>query len=216
MLSIPDALEQLFGVRGCEYLRNIANTFATNGTVRVQKFDRSERKRVFIRESELPALHNAVVLHAVFGDTRVVKEILADDLVLRHRHAEAVAALFFQRNSLLGVALQSEAVRTLVEALRGDGDLRRSRLPNPFEILPQKALGEAGGLLRAVLAQAGTLSAGDSVLMAYLQKDLESARRQILALGDLPEGLAPLRQRILEDYEQAVEFDELLDSLRKM
>lgn len=208
--TIPEALSAEFGIRNCEYLRMTANGFVRNKLIKADVYAGAERKSVRIRDSQLPTLHNAIILHALFGDTKVVKDVFFD-ATKRQRQADAASALLFQRNSVMGVALVSEAAQALVDALRGDFDLRQQRLPNPFATLPHQALGNTNGLFLALLAQAGTLSAGDSVLQAYLQGDLELARDRVLAMSDLPEDLAPLRQRILEDCRQAQEFDDLLD-----
>lgn len=209
--TIPEALRKEFGIQNCECLRMVANGFVRNKLIKADVYDGGERKSVRIRDSQLPALHNAIILHALFGDTKVVKAIFVDSII-RRRQAEAASRLFFQRNSLMGVALINEAAQALVDALRSDFDLKRNRLSNPFATLPHQALGNASGLFLAVLAQAGSLSAGDSVLHAYLQGDLLLARERILAIADLPDDMVHLRKHILEKYRQAQEFDDLLDS----
>lgn len=212
--TIAEAVDHEFQVHGCEKLRMIVKSFVGNGLISVIAVPRVQRDQHRVDLSQLIVLRNAVILHALFGDVRLVKAIF-DDPAIRMERAEVAAAILFQRNSLMGIVVQGNESQALVDALRGDTDLRRERLPNPFATLPHRALGDASGLLFRLLTQAATLSAGDGVLLAYLQGDLELARERILAITDLPTELIPLRQRILADCDDAEEFDNLLDTLRK-
>jgi hypothetical protein len=211
-LTIPQALFKVFGLRD-ENLRQIANTFVRNKLVAADKVAGVQRDAVFIRENQLATLHNAILLHAIFGNVKTVKAIF-EDAPLRRKHAELAATVFHRRNSLLGVALLDERALALVTALGGALDLRREKLPNPFATLPQVAAESRNGLVTALLAQAGAISAGDSILLAYLQGDLALARERVLATENFPEDLLDLRRCILGDYQEAVDFDDLLDSLR--
>lgn len=212
--SIPEAIFREFGVRNCECLRNTVNSFARNKLLKVEKYAGLDNDQIRIRDDQLPSLHNAVLLHAFFGNTKVVKQIF-DDLAVRREKAKILEAMLFERNSVIGIALEHRDAYALRDALLGDFPLRRTRLPNPFTTLPQQMFGPSNRLLLALLAQAGTLSKGDSLLLAYLQGNLEIARSMVLAIADFPEDLHPLRQRVLGDFTEAQEFDVLLDSWRK-
>lgn len=214
-LTISEALSREFDIKitECEKLRTAVNSLIDNDVVLIERILGTHHSQRRLHENQLPALHNAVLLHALFGDVRLIKAIFTDHSV-RRTQAEIAAAILFQRNSLMGIALQGTAVQGLVSALRGDLDLRHERLPNPFTSLPYQMNGNAGGLLVSLLAQSATVSAGDSVLLAHLQGDLELARQRILAMTDLPSELVHLRQRILDDCRDAEELDTFLSDLR--
>lgn len=214
-LTISEAISREFDIKitECEKLRTAVNSLIDNDVIPIERIPGPHHSQRRLHEQQLPALHNAVLLHALFGDVRLIKAIFNDRSV-RCTQAELAAAILFQRNSLMGIALQGTAVQGLVSALRGDLDLRHERLPNPFAILPYQMNGNVGGLLVSLLAQSATVSAGDSVLLAYLQGELGLARQRILAMTELPPELVHLQQRILDDCRDAEELDAFLSNLR--
>ena len=214
--TIPDALFELFGVRLAKEspaLKNVIYSLIRNGVVAVDAQPRIARKALFVQEAQMPALHNAVLLQALFGSPRVVKGIF-DDPSVRRKHAGLAGKLFFERDSLVGIGFRAKEAGEFVVALEGEFDLRQSYLPNPYEVLPQVVLGNNSGLLTAVLAQAGSLSRGDNMLLAYLQGDIATAHHLAETMGPARGELEILRRRVLDAYREAEEFDNLLDMMR--
>lgn len=220
--TVPEALAALFGSReagGCEYLRNTANTFTRKGgvteTVQEPSLERTQRKKRTLAEDQLPALYNAILLHALVADTARVKKAFRDRKA-RNRLADDAAALFGQRNSLMGIALSRPDATNLVVALKGDLDLSKERLPNPFSVLPQLHLGGDLGLLHGVLAQAGALSTGDSMLLAHLRGEKAVAYQKAMALdpASMPGELALLREVVIRAWREQEEFSGLLRHFR--
>jgi hypothetical protein len=216
LFTIAEALRQEFGgtIKIGEPLRNAANGFIRNNVLRVQKFSGPERDKNRLTADQLPALHNAIILHALFGDTKVVRDMFTDQ-AWRRRKADVAEAMLRGRDSVMGIALEHVAAQRLIQALRGDDSLRRQRLPNPFSTLPQQILGGGGALLPILLGQACALSTADSILAAYLNGDWDTARTLIGDVSDHPTETAPLYLKILKECRDAQECDDLLDSWRR-
>jgi hypothetical protein len=218
MYTIPEALGKLFGhgiARKSPYLRNIANSFVRNRLVLASKDlvgERRERKATLIDESQMPPLHNAILLHAFQPNTAKIKRAFTNKST-RLEIANIVEAILITRSSLMGIGLQSSNVRNLIESLRSDIDLRSSKLPNPFTVLPHQIHGDIN-LLCGVLAQASSLSSADSLLLAYLRNDLSKAYASAIALENVTDELEIIKNRVIRDYLQANEFDAVIDAHR--
>ncbi|WP_137169437.1 hypothetical protein [Marinomonas sp. FW-1] len=216
--SIPDALRFLFGsdiLSQTPSLRTKANSFLRNGLLSSQSELIVHKNNNSIPETELDTLFNAMLLSAVFADSKEVKAIFCEP-TKRQQCAEIVKAMFIRQHSLAGIALSSSEATAFVSCLEGDFDLRAARLPNPFKTLPQVTLGSNGSLLRVLLAQAAVLEPMDSILMKYLDGEWLEAQALIRQLDTNVAGVAELKAEIDKKIHEAEEVDDLLDFMLKL
>ena len=216
--SIPDALRLLFGsdiLSQTPSLRTKANTFLRNGLLSSQSELIVHKNNNSIPESELDTLFNAMLLSAVFADSKEVKAIFSEP-TKRQQYAEIVKAMFTRQHSLAGIALSSSKATAFVTCLEGDFDLRAKRLPNPFKTLPQATLGSNGSLLRVLLTQAAVLEPMDSILMKYLDGEWLEAKALIDQVDANASGVSELKAEIDKKIHEAEEVDELLDFMLKL
>jgi hypothetical protein len=216
-LSIPEAIRKLFGVdvaKESPLLKNKAMSFVRNKLIAVRKERKVDRKAVYLEYGQGNTLHNALILNAVFPNPKDVKRIFEDDQY-RSQCATVVRSVLTDRGSLLGQALQSNSSKRMASFLADtDRDLRRQLMPNPFQVLPQVALGENTTLLHALLAQAASLEPSDSFLLAYLNGDWDTAQKLSSQVSsDSPE-LFALKSEIDRKLREAHEFSDLLDLFR--
>ena len=216
--KIPDLLRKVFDTSSAEdskVLKDKAMSFVRNGLVQAEAEQGTHRKQWFITNTTGEVtLYNALLLNAFFTDLKRVKSIF-DDPKIRQESAEIVRSLILDRQALLGVALLNPESQLLVENLFDveTFDLKHKKLPNPFQVLPQLALGSNIGLLQALLAQSASLDAHDSLLSAYLRQDWVEAMNhcsQIKKLGDHKESCRELIEAVERGYQEAQNFDDLI------
>lgn len=221
--KIPQLIRDLFHIQAAEdssLLKNKAMSFVRNGLITTETEQGVQREQHFITsEQGRVQLYNVLLLSAFFPDTKLVKEIFSDTHV-RKLCADEIRSLFLERQSLLGITLTKPATHQLVESLLAveTFDLKQSMLPNPFETLPQLALGKNIPLMQALLAQSASLDSHDSLLSAYLREDWEEAAKlceQFESLGSLPESCYSLVETIKTRYQEAQEFDDLIDLFKQ-
>ena len=217
-LSIPEAIRRLFGVdvaKESPLLKNKAMSFVRNKLIAVRKEPKVDRKAVYLKAGQGHALHNALILNAVFPNPKDVKRIFEDE---RYRAdcAAVVRRLLTDRGSVLGEALQSGSSDKMASFLADtERDLRQEWMPNPFQVLPQVALGDNTTLLHALLAQAASLEPADSFLLAYLNGDWEAAQKLSSQISSGTPELLAIKTEIDRKLNEAHEFSELLNFFRK-
>ena len=172
------------------------------------------RNRVRMNPAQITLFRNAILLQGVFGEPRVVVEFLTSDSK-RREYADWARQLFLERQSLAGLGLLRQELLTFLDLLPV-ADLHTALLPNPFaDALPQMGLGpHKGNLLKTLATQTAALSLGDSMMIHYLNSDLDKANACAVALETENPLLQQYRALILREHEQAKEFDDLLDSFR--
>lgn len=217
-LSIPEAIRKLFGVdvaKESPLLKNKAMSFVRNELIAVRKERKVDRKAVYLKANQGYTLHNALVLNALFPNPKDVKRIFEDDRY-RKECTTLVKRLLTERGSVLGQALQSGSSKKMVSFLAdAERDLRQELIPNPFQVLPQVALGENTTLLHALLAQAASLEPADSFLLAYLNGDWEAAQELSSQLTCASPELLVIKSEIDRKLAEAHEFSDLLGFFRK-
>jgi len=173
------------------------------------------RNRVLINPALITLLWNAILLQGVFGEPKLVAELL-EPKAKRQPLVDWARQLFLERQSLAGLGLLRQELVVFLDRLPV-ADLREESLPNPFaDTLPQMGLGHLhGNLLKALAAQTAALSLGDSMMAHYLSGDLEQAYEKACEVQTQSELLLQYRDLIIREYEEAKDFDDLLDSLRK-
>lgn len=224
-LTLPQAMERLFGVPMARHpaLRNAVNTLvkamSQAGVLQLEEkdisFTEGGRKRWTLPRSELNGLHNAIVLHGIFGEPKAVIRLFTQP-ALRRQHADWARSLLLERQSVTSLGLINKQLVDLLNLLETVIDLKLERLPNPFDnALPQMGLGDYGGnLLKALACQTAALSMGDSMMGHYLNGELEQAHTAATALQTNNPLLLQYRQMILNAYDGAKAFDDMLDAWR--
>lgn len=173
------------------------------------------RNRVRINPAHITKLWNAILLQGVFGEPKLVVELLKPD-AKRQPLVDWAQQLFLERQSLAGLGLLRQELVVLLDRLPV-ADLCEEPLPNPFaDTLPQMGLGHLhGNLLKALATQTAALSLGDSMMAHYLGGDLQQAYEKACEVQTQSELLLQYRDLIIREYEEAKDFDNLLDSLRR-
>ncbi len=215
-LTIPEAIRSLFKIdvaKESPLLKNKAMSLVRNRLIKVEKELNVQRSKVRLAKGQETVLFNALVLNAVFPDPKDVKAIFTNT---KYRCSAVLIlnSVLRGHDSLCGVALSSVAAIKLVECIDSDFDLYAARLPNPFKVLPQVALGENTNLLQALLAQAAMLDPVDSVLVTYLDGDFVRAQAMLADISDLDGPMAVITDFIEASITEAGEFDELIDQFK--
>lgn len=224
-LTLSQAVERLFGIPLARHpaLRNAVNTLvkalSQGGVLQLVQeeisFTERGRKRWTLPRSELIGLNNAILLHGVFGEPKVVIGIFSRPAE-RRQHAEWARSLLLERQSVAALGLVRPELVRFLDLLDSATDLKQERLPNPFgDVLPQMGLGDYGGNLLKILAtQTAALSMGDSLMVHYLNGDLERAYEVACTVETDSPLLLQYRDLVLSEYQAAKAFDDLLDEWR--
>lgn len=217
-LTIPDAIRKLFGIdvaKESPLLKTKANSLVRNGLIQIETELIVHRKAVYLIEGQETVLFNALVLNAFFPDPKDVKKVFDDDNY-RRQAAAIVKSVLLDTQSVIGVAVSNPKSLELISCLEGYFDLFCGRLPNPFQVLPQVALGDNTSLLHALLAQSASLSPADGLLMNYLNGDIVEANRLAQLIEPDTQELTALKNSVESKFREAQEFDSLLDQFREM
>lgn len=174
----------------------------------------STKNNLLIAPESLNKFHNAVLLQGVFANSKKVKDIFTNE-EKRIKAAEFLEIIFRDRYSVLGISLQAPALTKLIQQLKSDASLSEIRLENPFKELPQLSLNGMTSVMQALLAQSAALSIDDSMMLYFLNGELEKAYQA--SCQQQPEGelLKKYHALIQKQYHDANEFDNFLDNLMK-
>lgn len=225
-IAVKDALSQLFGVESSSRipkLRNSINTLVgalkkknilsdANASI---EFTSSEHERWYLFRNDLTAFHNAVILHGIYSEPKIVVKIFTDTEE-RKELATWATEILINRQSVASVGLIRHQLIDFLSELDSESNLYQTRLTNPFDnALPQMGFGPHGNLLKVLAAQTAVLSLGDSMMMRFLDGDIEGAARAAKRLTTDEPVLKRYQRMILAEYQEADEFDDLLDEWRK-
>ena len=217
-LTVPDAIRQLFDIdvaSQSQVLKTKADSLVRNKLIKIETEQKVQRRSKYLAPGQMTVLFNALLLNAVFHDPKDVKRIF-ENKAYRQKCAKAVRALFGSNNSLMGIALNNGFAVAFADALAGDFDLYQDKLPNPFAVLPQLALGKNQSLLHALLAQAAAMGPADNLLLAYLQGDLDKAEQMASLIDTDNDAVNHLKRHVEKACREAVEFEDLLTHFRNM
>lgn len=218
LLQIPEAIKKLFGVELARYkpFKDLVYPLVRSGFIRHRKqpipYAVSERNHLWIEEEELIKLHNAILIQGIFTDTKTVKSFF-ENKNKRMEKTKTIRYLLQDRQSATGIGLLCHELQEFFKVLESDEDLTSKRLPNPFIELPQLSLSGATSLMQALLAQSAVISDADSMLLLYLDGQLEAAWGKAQHLETSHPILLKHKKLIDQEYERAAEFDQLLDNL---
>ncbi|MGF1724993.1 hypothetical protein [Photobacterium nomapromontoriensis] len=217
-LSPPDAIRTLFSVELSEYksFKDLVYPLVrSKGFLIVNKEQMgigSEKNHLLIARESLNKFHNAVLLQGFFADSKRVKAIFTDS-GKRMEAAEFLNVILAGRQSIIGVGIQSEALEQFINIMKSSISLSENRLPNPFYELPQLSIGNITSVMQALLAQSAVFSDGETMMLYYLNGDLEKAYEAASSLQTEHPVLSKYQSLITQQYLEANEFDNLLDDL---
>lgn len=217
-LTVPEAIRKLFDIdvaTQSQLLKTKADSLVRNKLIKIETEQKVQRKTKYLAPGQMTVLFNALLLNAVFHDPKDVKRIF-EDKSYRQECAKAVRAMFGQSNSLMGVALSNGLAVEFADSLAGDFNLYRDKLPNPFAVLPQLALGKNQSLLHALLAQSAAMDPADNLLLAYLKGDFDKAAQMASLMDADNDAVNQLKLHVEKELQDAVEFDDLLEQFRNM
>jgi hypothetical protein len=225
-LSVKEALRQLFGIESYSRIPKLRNSINTlfralkkghildEANVPIE-FTSSESEHWYLLRKDLVAFHNAVILHGIYSEPKVVIKIFQN---VDERKELAVWArdILINRQSVASVGLIRHQLTQFLDQLDSQSDLHQKRLTNPFDnALPQMGFGPHGNLLKVLAAQTAVLSFGDSMMVRFLDGDLEGAAKAARELSTTEPLLSRYKTMILSEFREAAEFDDLLDEWRK-
>lgn len=217
-LSPPDAIRTLFSVELSEHksFKNLVYPLVrSEGFLIVNKEPMgigSEKNHLLIARESLNKFHNAVLLQGFFADSKRVKDIFRDKCK-RIEAAEFLNVILSGRQSIIGVGIQSEALEQFINIMKSNVSLSENRLPNPFYELPQLSIGNITSVMQTLLAQSAVFSDGETMMLYYLNGDLEKAYKAASSLQTEHPILSKYQSLITRQYLEANEFDNLLDDL---
>lgn len=219
--SFSEAIKLIFGVQLAKHeamrvdVDYLLKAMHKAGAIALKHEPLSHNKGWRIPVTEMCAVRNAVLLQGVFATPKIIVKLF-NEVAERRHYAQWARDLLLERQSVAGVALTHADLLGFLELLESGTDLKTHELPNPFpDALPQIGLATYdGNLLKTLAAQTAALSVGDSMMLHYLNDDLEKAFNCASALNTNNSLLLKYRSLIINEYTQAKEFDDLLDFLR--
>ncbi|MFN1620530.1 hypothetical protein [Vibrio rotiferianus] len=217
-LSPPDAIRTLFSVELSEHksFKDLVYPLVrSKGFLIVNKKQMgigSEKNHLLIARESLNKFYNAVLLQGFFADSKRVKAIFTDSSK-RMEAAEFLNITLAGRQSIIGIGIQSEALEQFIKAMQSSISLSESRLPNPFHELPQLSIGNVTSVMQALLAQSAVLTDGETMMLHYLNGELEKAYEAASLIQTEHPVLSKYQSLIIQQYLEANEFDNLLDDL---
>lgn len=221
-LSLADAIDNIFGIQLSKHhqIKHALNSLVRNEVIEHEQDAPSgghgSRGRIWVYRDQLDLIHNAVILQGLFSDTKIITKIIKDSgsCAFRCKMAEFAQVILVGRQSIVGISLLAVEVKTFLRILGSDTELTIKRLPNPFEILPQLVLAQGTSAIESLLAQGATQMSGDTMMIHYLNEDLEAAWGAAQQMDVDDPILQKYKALIEREYTEAQEFDDLLDALR--
>ncbi|EKO3608172.1 hypothetical protein ACXHQ9_14250 [Vibrio cincinnatiensis] len=217
-LSPPDAIRALFSVELSEYksFKDLVYPLVrSKGFLIVHRESMgigSEKNHLLIARESLNKFHNAVLLQGFFADSKRVKAIFTDSYK-RMEAAEFLNVTLAGRQSIIGVGIHSEKLDQFINIMKSDASLSETLLPNPFHELPQLSIGNVTSVMQTLLAQSAILTNGETMMLYYLNGDLQKAYEAASSLQTEHPVLSKYQSLITQKYLEANEFDNLLDDL---
>ncbi len=172
------------------------------------------REHWYLNPADEALIWNAIVLQGLFGTPKIAIMLIRDHSE-RQAYVDWARQLFLDRQSVAGLGLLRQELILLLDRLAA-ADLSKEKLANPFsDVWPQMGLGpHQGNLLKTLASQTAALSVGDSMMAHYLNGELEQAYEKANGVVTNNALLLKYRDLILSEYQDAKEFDDLLDFLR--
>lgn len=216
-ITVSEAAKELFGVKLSKHpkFKNAINALLKPVEIKHDKIEiisAGDRKKTKIYRDQLTKLFNAVLLQAFFTPAKI-KPIFSNNKA-RQNAADAIELVMMERQSVLGLGLYTQEIMKFLEMLKGSDDLTITRLPNPFVELPQLSLDGVTNIMKELLTQSAALTECDSMVLHYLNDDIETAYLQACEIHSSNELVNKYKEKIIREYLAAKEFEETLDFFR--
>jgi hypothetical protein len=206
-----------FELSQCLPIKHALNSFIKSGLIQSNKEKlgggKDSRSRIWIEPGQKDLIYNIIVLQAVFSDSKTITRILQDQSY-RQKMADFASMILVDKQSVIGISLLSDKTYNFIKLLKSDTDLRNIRLTSPFDTLPQLILNQSTNTMQLLVTQAASLAGHDSMMIHYLNNDLESAWEAAQSVEINDERLGKYKALIEKEYQEAKEFDELLNFLQ--
>ncbi|MFT6908405.1 MAG: hypothetical protein ACJAS1_005105 [Oleiphilaceae bacterium] len=219
-LSPPEAIRRLFSIELSEHkeFKDLVYPLVrSKDFLRIKKELMSlgsKKHHLWIAPESFDKLYNAVLLQGFFADSKKIKDIFTKK-ESRIKAADFLEFIFNGRQLVLGIELQNQALTELILQLRSVTSLSDMRLKNPFRELPQLSLNGMTSVMQVLLAQSAVLSTDESMMIYYLNDELEKAYEISCQQQPKDAVLKKYHALIQKHYHDANEFDKLLDNLIK-
>lgn len=206
---VAEWIAHLFKVKLSQhkYLKDKLTSLLRNGVVRTKEIQEPARKTktILIPESQRFSLHNAVLLNGFIDDPAKISRIFSD-IHYRHEIANLLVKLFVDNDELDGLKIARTALDSFFTMLLSDADLSMAPLPNPFTVLPQMVFNQGVSMMQSIMLKGVTLGDADAMAVHYLTGDIERAHSLAIKFKAKSDGAELLRQKIITDYEHALNF----------
>jgi hypothetical protein len=219
-LSPPEAIRRLFSIelsKNKEFKDLVYPLVRSKDFLIIKKKSMSlgsKKHHFLIAPESFDKLYNAVLLQGFFADSKKIKDIFTKK-ESRIKAADFLEFIFNGRQLVLGIELQNQALTELILQLRSVTSLSDMRLKNPFRELPQLSLNGMTSVMQVLLAQSAVLSTDESMMIYYLNDELEKAYEISCQQQPKDAVLKKYHALIQKHYHDANEFDKLLDNLIK-
>jgi hypothetical protein len=220
-ITVAEAIEDhLFGIKLAKFpkFKDAINGLLKSELINHKKEDidsdtsTGRRRRTLIYRDQLSKLHNAILLQAFFTPLKI-KNIFSDR-VERLNAADSIEILMINRHSVLGVGVLSQEMMGFLDCLRSELDLSTTKLPIPFVELPQLSLDGISNVMKELLAQSAAMTESDSMVLSYLDNDLEKAYLLACEVQSSNKLVNKYKQKIIQEYQASLEFEKTLDFFR--
>ncbi|WP_445427366.1 hypothetical protein [Alishewanella sp. HL-SH05] len=190
-----------------KYLKDKLTSLLRNRVVLTKEILEPGRKtmNILIPESQRCALRNAVLLNGFIDDPAKVNRVF-NDINYRHDIANLLVKLFAGNNELTDITIARTSLDSFFTMLLSNDDLKAVQLPNPFNVLPQTVYNQGVSMMQSIMLKGVTLGEADAMALYYLTGDIERAHTLALKFKAKSEGAELLRQKIISDYKQALNF----------
>ena len=219
-LSAPDAIRLFFSIELSEHkgFKDLVYPLVrSKGFLKVSREPMaigSAKNNLLIAPESLNKFYNSVLLQGFFADSKKIKDIFTDK-EKRIKATELLKFIFSGRHSVLGIGIQTPAITKLIQQLESDLPLTEIRLENPFTELPQLSLNGMTSVMQALLAQSAALSNDESMIIYFLNGELQKAYQASCLKQPQDAVLRKYHALIQKQYCDAHEFDNFLDNLIK-
>lgn len=219
-LSPPNAIRHFFSIELSEHkgFKDLVYPLVrSKGFLKVSKEPMSmgsAKNHLLIAPESLNKFYNAVLLQGFFADSKKIRDVFTNK-ENRIKAADFLEFIFSGRQSVLGIGLQNQAFTKLICQLKSDISLSEMRLENPFIELPQLSLNGMTSVMQVLLAQSAVLSTDESMMIYFLNGELEKAYQASCQQQPKNALLKKYHALIQKQYHDANEFDNFLDNLIK-
>jgi hypothetical protein len=219
-LSRSQAIKKLFGLKLTEYpkFKDKLAALEANGALKINKTapmggEGSRSKRYYLPE-HLAALHNVVLISAIYPKPQVILNIV-EDADYRRKCAGEIEDLLAERTEVGQIEIETAKLDEFLAYLKSGLSLTDSKIVNPFKTLPQTIPHKVDGYLSVLAAYhlPEVVSSNFERMMAYFfDLEIVEAYELSLRLTDATKNRKKYIDLIQSTYRESKEFEEVLES----